>query len=323
MNAPAQPGLPALSLKDPKLFREQCYVDGQWIDAASKKTLAVTNPASGARLGSVPDLGAAETRRAIEAAARAWPAWREKTAKERAAVLRKWFELMMANQEDLAQILTAEQGKPLAEARGEIAYGASFIEWFAEEAKRAYGDTIPSPWADKRIVVLKQPIGVCALITPWNFPNAMITRKAGPALAAGCAVVIKPAGKTPYSALAMAELGERAGIPKGVLNVLTGDSKAIGGELCASDAVRKLSFTGSTEIGRVLMKQCADTVKKLSLELGGNAPFIVFDDADLDAAVDGALASKYRNAGQTCVCANRLYVQDKVYDALPRSWSRR
>jgi succinate-semialdehyde dehydrogenase / glutarate-semialdehyde dehydrogenase len=313
MNAPGQAGLQPLSLKDSKLFREQCYIDGEWVVA--KKTFAVNNPASGALLGSVPDMGAAETRRAIEAAARAWPAWRAKTAKERAAILRKWFDLMMAAQEDLAQILTAEQGKPLAEARGEIAYGASFIEWFAEEGKRAYGDTIPSPWADKRILVVKQPIGVAALITPWNFPNAMITRKAGPALAAGCTVVLKPAGKTPYSALAMAELGERAGIPRGVFNVLTGDSRAIGGELCANPAVRKLSFTGSTETGRILMKQCADTVKKLSLELGGNAPFIVFEDADLDAAVEGALASKYRNAGQTCVCANRLYVQDGVYDA--------
>jgi len=275
----------------------------------------VRNPATGSVLGTVPKLGAEETRRAIDAAERAWPAWRAKTAKERSTILRKWFDLMMANQEDLAQILTAEQGKPLAESRGEIAYGASFIEWFAEEGKRAYGDTIPSPWADKRVLVLKQPIGVCALITPWNFPNAMITRKAGPALAAGCTVVIKPAGQTPYSALAMAELGERAGIPKGVLNILTGDSKAIGAELCASPKVRKLSFTGSTETGRILMKQCADTIKKLSLELGGNAPFIVFDDADLDAAVEGALASKYRNAGQTCVCANRLYVQDGVYDA--------
>jgi succinate-semialdehyde dehydrogenase / glutarate-semialdehyde dehydrogenase len=315
MNAPAQAGLPALSLKDPKLFREQCYVDGQWIDAGSKKTFAVTNPASGARLGSVPDLGAAETRRAIEAAERAWPAWRDKTAKERGAILRKWFELMMASQEDLAQLLTAEQGKPLAEARGEIAYGASFIEWFAEEAKRAYGDTIPSPWADKRILVIRQPVGVAAMITPWNFPNAMITRKAGPALAAGCTVVLKPAEQTPFSALAMAELAERAGIPQGVLNIVTGDAPAIGAELCANAKVRKLSFTGSTEVGRILMRQCADTVKKLSLELGGNAPFIVFDDADLDAAVEGALASKYRNAGQTCVCANRLYVQHGVYDA--------
>jgi succinate-semialdehyde dehydrogenase/glutarate-semialdehyde dehydrogenase len=260
-------------------------------------------------------MGAAEARRAIEAAERAWPAWRAKTAKERAVILRKWFDLMMANQEDLAQILTAEQGKPLTEARGEIAYGASFIEWFAEEGKRAYGDVIPQHQPDKRVLVIKQPIGVSALITPWNFPNAMITRKAGPALAAGCTVVLKPAGKTPYSALAMAELGERAGIPQGVFNVLTGDSRAIGGELCANPTVRKLSFTGSTETGRILMKQCADTVKKLSLELGGNAPFIVFEDADLDAAVEGALASKYRNAGQTCVCANRLYVQDSVYDA--------
>src|SRR5882724_11932470 len=315
MNAPAQAGLPALPLKDPKLFREQCYIDGQWVSADAKKTLAVIDPATGQALGTVPDLGAAETRRAIAAAEHAWPAWRAKTARERAVILRKWFDLMMANQDDLAQMLTAEQGKPLSEARGEIAYGASFIEWFAEEGKRAYGDTIPSPWADKRVVVMKQPIGVCALITPWNFPNAMITRKAGPALAAGCTVVIKPAGQTPYSALALAELGERAGIPKGVLNIITGDSKATGAELCANPIVRKLSFTGSTETGRVLMRQCADTIKKLSLELGGNAPFIVFDDADLDAAVEGALASKYRNAGQTCVCANRLLIQDKVYDA--------
>jgi len=313
MNAPAQAGLPALPLKDPKLFRTQCYIDGEW--TGNSNTLSVVNPATGSVLGTVPRLGAEEARRAIDAAERAWPAWRAQAAKERAAILRKWFELMMANQEDLAQILTAEQGKPLAEARGEIAYGASFIEWFAEEGKRAYGDVIPSHQADKRVLVIKQPIGVCALITPWYFPNAMITRKAGPALAAGCTVVIKPAGQTPYSALAMAELGERAGIPRGVLNILTGDSSAIGGELCASPKVRKLSFTGSTETGRILMKQCADTVKKLSLELGGNAPFIVFDDADLDAAVEGALASKYRNAGQTCVCANRLYVQDGVYDA--------
>jgi succinate-semialdehyde dehydrogenase / glutarate-semialdehyde dehydrogenase len=313
MNAPAQAGLAALPLKDPKLFRTQCYIDGGWVGGS--QNLSVVNPATGVVLGTVPKLGADEARRAIDAAERAWPAWRAKTAKERAAILRKWFDLMMAHQEDLAQILTAEQGKPLAEARGEIAYGASFIEWFAEEGKRAYGDVIPQHQSDKRVLVIKQPIGVCALITPWNFPNAMITRKAGPALAAGCTVVIKPAGQTPYSALAMAELGERAGIPKGVLNILTGDSKAIGAELCASPKVRKLSFTGSTETGRVLMRQCADTIKKLSLELGGNAPFIVFDDADLDAAVEGALASKYRNAGQTCVCANRLYVQDSVYDA--------
>jgi succinate-semialdehyde dehydrogenase / glutarate-semialdehyde dehydrogenase len=311
MNAPAE--LPGLSLKDAKLFRQECYIDGQWVGGS--KDFSVVNPATGSVLGSVPKMGAEETRRAVDAAERAWPAWRAKSAKERAGILRKWFDLMMANQEDLAQILTAEQGKPLAEARGEIAYGAAFIEWFAEEAKRVYGDTIPSPWADKRVLVIKQPIGVAALITPWNFPNAMITRKAGPALASGCPVVIKPAGQTPYSALAMAELGERAGIPKGVLNVITGDSKAIGAELCANPKVRKLSFTGSTETGRVLMRQSADTIKKLSLELGGNAPFIVFDDADLDAAVEGALASKYRNAGQTCVCANRLYVQDGVYDA--------
>ena len=313
MNAPAQAGLPALPLKDPKLFRTQCYIDGQWVGGS--QTLSVRNPATGSVLATVPKLGAEEARRAIDAAERAWPAWRAKTAKERAAILRKWFELMMANQEDLAQILTAEQGKPLTESRGEIAYGASFIEWFAEEGKRAYGEVIPQHQPDKRVLVIKQPIGVSALITPWNFPNAMITRKAGPALAAGCTVVIKPASQTPYSALAMAELGERAGIPQGVLNVLTGDSKAIGSELCANPKVRKLSFTGSTETGRVLMRQCAETIKKLSLELGGNAPFIVFDDADLDAAVEGALASKYRNAGQTCVCANRLYVQDGVYDA--------
>src|SRR5437763_11225277 len=314
MNAPAE-ALASLALKDRKLFRQQCYIDGTWVDADSRKGTPVLNPASGDELGTVPRMGAAEAKRAIEAAERAWPAWRAKTAKERAAILRKWYDLMMANQEDLAQVMTAEQGKPLTESRGEIAYGASFIEWFAEEGKRAYGDTIPSPWADKRIVVMKQPIGVCALITPWNFPNAMITRKAGPALAAGCPVVIKPAGQTPYSALALAELGQRAGIPKGVFNVITGNSRAIGAELCANPAVRKLSFTGSTETGRILMKQCADTIKKLSLELGGNAPFIVFDDADIDAAVEGAIASKYRNAGQTCVCANRIYVQDGVYDA--------
>src|SRR3982750_2181368 len=313
MNAPAE-ALASLSLKDRKLFREQCYIDGNWVDADSRKSTPVINPATGEELGAVPRMGTDETSRAIDAAERAWPAWRAKTAKERAAILRKWFDLMMANQEDLAQIMTAEQGKPLAESRGEIAYGASFIEWFAEEGKRAYGDIIPSPWADKRIVVMKQPVGVCALITPWNFPNAMITRKAGPALAAGCTVVIKPAGQTPYSALAMAELAERAGIPKGVLNIITGDAPAIGAELTANPKVRKLSFTGSTEVGRILMRQSADTIKKLSLELGGNAPFIVFDDADIDAEVEGAIASKYRNAGQTCVCANRIYAQDGIYD---------
>ncbi len=313
MNAPTQAGLPSLPLKDPKLFRTQCYIDGEWVGGSN--TFPIVNPASGARLAEVPDLGAAETRRAIDAAERAWPAWRKKTAKERAAILRRWFDLMMAAQEDLAQILTAEQGKPLAEARGEIAYGASFIEWFAEEGKRAYGEVVPTHQADKRVLVIKQPIGVSAMITPWNFPNAMITRKAAPALAAGCTVVLKPAEQTPLSALAMAELADRAGIPKGVFNVLTGDAPAIGAELCANPKVRKLSFTGSTEVGRILMRQSADSVKKLSLELGGNAPFIVFDDADLDAAVEGALASKYRNAGQTCVCANRIYVQDGVYDA--------
>jgi succinate-semialdehyde dehydrogenase/glutarate-semialdehyde dehydrogenase len=313
MNAPAQAGLPSLPLKDPKLFRTQCYIDGEWIGNA--KTFPIVNPATGAHLAAVPDLGASDTQRAIDAAERAWPAWRAKTAKERAAILRKWYDLMMAAQEDLAQILTAEQGKPLAEARGEIAYGASFIEWFAEEGKRAYGEVIPTHQADKRILVIRQPIGVSAMITPWNFPNAMITRKAAPALAAGCTVVLKPAEQTPLSALAMAELAERAGMPKGVFNVITGDAPTIGKELCASPKVRKLSFTGSTEVGRILMRQSADTVKKLSLELGGNAPFIVFDDADLDAAVEGALASKYRNAGQTCVCANRIYVQDGVYDA--------
>ena len=314
MNAPAQAGLPALSLKDPRLFREQCYIDGTWTSADSSGTIKVNNPATGAIIGSVPDMGAAEARRAIEAADKAWPAWRAKTAKERAVILRKWYDLMMANQDDLGLLLTTEQGKPLGEAKGEIAYGASFIEWFAEEGKRIYGDVIPPHQSDKRILVLKQPIGVAAMITPWNFPNAMITRKAGPALAAGCTVVLKPASQTPYSALALAELAERAGIPKGVFNVLTGNSRAIGGELTANPIVRKLSFTGSTETGRVLMRQSADTIKKLSLELGGNAPFIVFDDADIDAAVDGAIASKYRNAGQTCVCANRIYVQNSVYD---------
>jgi succinate-semialdehyde dehydrogenase/glutarate-semialdehyde dehydrogenase len=314
MNAPKQAGLPPLPLKDPKLFREQCYIDGAWTGADSGKTFAVDNPATGATLGSVPDMGAAETRRAIDAAERAWPAWRAKTAKERAALLRRWFDLMMAHQDDLGLLLTTEQGKPLAEAKGEIAYGASFIEWFAEEGKRVYGDVIPQHQSDKRILVLKQPIGVAAMITPWNFPNAMITRKAGPALAAGCTVVLKPAEQTPFSALALAELAERAGIPQGVFNIVTGDAPTIGRELCANPKVRKLSFTGSTEVGRILMRQSADTVKKLSLELGGNAPFIVFDDADLDAAVEGAIASKYRNAGQTCVCANRIYVQDSVYD---------
>src|SRR5436190_4684798 len=323
MNAPAQAGLPALSLKDPSLFREQCYLDGAWASADSGGSIKVNNPATGETIGSVPDMGAAEAKRAVEAADRAWPAWRAKTAKERAAILRKWYDLMMANQDDLGLLLTTEQGKPLAEAKGEIAYGASFIEWFAEEGKRIYGEVIPPHQSDKRILVLKQPIGVCALVTPWNFPNAMITRKAGPALAAGCTVVLKPASQTPYSALAIAELAERAGIPKGVFNVITGNSRAIGGELTANPTVRKLSFTGSTEVGRVLMRQSADTIKKLSLELGGNAPFVVFDDADIDAAVDGAIASKYRNAGQTCVCANRIYVQDSVYDEFVEKLSKK
>jgi succinate-semialdehyde dehydrogenase/glutarate-semialdehyde dehydrogenase len=304
-----------LPLKDPKLFRQQCYIDGKWADADSKRTVDVANPATGEVLGTVPYMGAAETRRAIEAANRAWPAWRKKTAKERANILRKWFNLMMENQDDLAMLMTAEQGKPLAEAKGEIAYGASFVEWFAEEGKRIYGDTIPQHQPDKRIVVIKEPIGVVAAITPWNFPNAMITRKCAPALAAGCPVVIKPATATPFSATALAELAERAGIPPGVLNVLTGSAKEIGGEMTSNPVVRKLSFTGSTDIGKELMRQCAGTVKKVSLELGGNAPFIVFDDADLDAAVEGAVMSKYRNTGQTCVCANRILVQDSVYDA--------
>ncbi len=296
------------------LLRQQCYIDGAWVGADSGKVIEVTNPATGAVLGTVPDCGAAETRRAIEAAEAAWPAWRARTGKERAAILRKWFDLMMANQDELARILTMEQGKSLAEARGEIAYGASFIEWFAEEAKRLYGDVIPGHLADKRIVVLKQPIGVTAAITPWNFPNAMITRKAGPALAAGCPMVIKPAAQTPFSALAIADLAEQAGVPRGILSVVTGSAREIGGEMTSNPKIRKLSFTGSTEIGKLLMRQSADTIKKLSLELGGNAPFIVFDDADLDAAVAGAIASKYRNSGQTCVCTNRLYVQAGVYD---------
>ncbi|HSD40788.1 MAG TPA: NADP-dependent succinate-semialdehyde dehydrogenase [Burkholderiales bacterium] len=315
MNAPAAPGFARLELKDATLFRQQCYVDGTWRDADSGKTLAVTNPATGEVLGTVPNMRAAETRRAIEAANAAWPSWRARTAKERSVILRKWAELMMANQEDLAIVMTAEQGKPLTESRGEIAYAASFIEWFAEEGRRVYGDTIPGHQADKRIVVIKQPVGVCAAITPWNFPAAMITRKVGPALAAGCTMVSKPASATPFSALALAELAERAGVPKGVFSVVTGGAQGVGGEMTSNPLVRKVTFTGSTEIGKVLLEQCARTVKKTSMELGGNAPFIVFDDADLDAAADGAIASKYRNAGQTCVCANRILVQDKVYDA--------
>lgn len=304
-----------LALKDPALLRERAFVAGEWQAADGGATLEVRNPATGALIGTVPVMGAAETRRAIDAANAAWPAWRKKTAKERAAILRKWHDLMIAHADDLALILTTEQGKPLAEAKGEIGYAASFLEWFAEEGKRVYGDTIPTPAADKRIVVTKEPVGVCAAITPWNFPAAMITRKVGPALAAGCPIVVKPAEATPFSALAMAVLAERAGVPAGVFSVVTGEPKAIGGELTSNPIVRKLSFTGSTPVGRLLMAQCAATVKKVSLELGGNAPFIVFDDADLDAAVEGAIASKYRNSGQTCVCTNRFYVHEKVYDA--------
>ncbi|CAJ9941571.1 succinate-semialdehyde dehydrogenase [Burkholderia pseudomallei] len=304
-----------LALKDPALLRERAFVAGEWQAADGGATLDVRNPATGALIGTVPAMGAAETRRAIDAANAAWPAWRKKTAKERAAILRKWHDLMIAHADDLALILTTEQGKPLVEAKGEIGYAASFLEWFAEEGKRVYGDTIPTPAADKRIVVTKEPVGVCAAITPWNFPAAMITRKVGPALAAGCPIVVKPAEATPFSALAMAVLAERAGVPAGVFSVVTGEPKAIGGELTSNPIVRKLSFTGSTPVGRLLMAQCAATVKKVSLELGGNAPFIVFDDADLDAAVEGAIASKYRNSGQTCVCTNRFYVHEKVYDA--------
>ncbi len=301
-------------LQDPTLFRQQCYVDGQWLDAKSGRTTDVVNPADGHVIGTVPAFSATETRAAIEAANRAFPAWRAKTAKERAQILRKWYDLMMANQEDLAIIMTAEQGKPMAESRGEIGYGGSFIEWFAEEGKRAYGDVIPQHLNDRRIVVTKEPVGVVGMITPWNFPNAMITRKAGPALAAGCTVVSRPATATPFSALALCELAERAGIPRGVFNVITGPSGDVGGEMTANPIVRKLSFTGSTEVGKVLLEQCASTVKKVSMELGGNAPFIVFDDADMDSAVSGAIASKYRNTGQTCVCANRFLVQGGVYD---------
>ena len=303
-----------MKLKDPRLFRHRCYIDGAWRDADDGAVVEVTNPSGGEVIGTVPNAGAAETRRAIEAAHAAQPAWSRLTAAARAARLRAWFELMLENREDLAALMTAEQGKPLAESRGEIVYAASFIEWFAEEGKRVYGDVIPATAAGRRIVVIKQPIGVCAAITPWNFPAAMITRKAGPALAAGCAMVLKPATATPYSALALCELAERAEIPAGVLSCVTGSARAIGGEMTANPLVRKLTFTGSTPVGKVLMEQCARTVKKVSMELGGNAPFIVFDDADLDAAVEGAMASKYRNAGQTCVCANRILVQDGVYD---------
>ena len=303
-----------LGLKNSDLLRQQCFIDGKWLDADSRETIEVINPATLEVIGTVPRMGAAETRRAIEAADAAWKDWRSKSAKERAKILRRWFELVMENADDLALIMTMEQGKPLAEARGEIAYGAAYFEWYAEEGKRVYGDTIPAPSSDLRILVTKEPIGVCAAITPWNFPSSMITRKASAALAAGCPMVIKPASQTPFSALALAVLAEQAGVPAGVFSVVTGSAGAIGSEMTSNPIVRKVSFTGSTEIGRLLMEQSASSIKKVSMELGGNAPFIVFDDADIDAAVQGAMASKYRNAGQTCVCANRIYVHDAVYD---------
>ena len=303
-----------MQLKDSSLFRQDCFINGAWVPADTGRTIEVTNPATQRVLGTVPYMGNAETRKAIACANQALSAWRGRAAKERAVIMRRWYDLMMANQEDLAVLMTAEQGKPLAEAKGEIAYAASFIEWFGEEAKRVYGDVIPAHQADKRLVVLRQSIGVVGAITPWNFPAAMITRKAGPALAAGCTIIVKPATQTPYSALAMAVLAERAGVPAGVFNVITGSATEIGAELTSNPIVRKITFTGSTEIGKKLMAQCAGTVKKVSLELGGNAPFIVFDDADLDAAVQGTLASKFRNTGQTCVCANRILVQDGVYE---------
>ncbi|CAB3807422.1 NAD-dependent succinate-semialdehyde dehydrogenase [Paraburkholderia caffeinilytica] len=307
--------MPTLDLKDPSLLKTKSYIAGEWQSADNNATFEVKNPATGETIATVPRMGETETRRAIDTANAAWPAWRAATAKHRATILRKWHDLMLENADDLAKILTTEQGKPLAEAKGEILYAASFLEWFAEEGKRVNGDTIPTPAGDKRIVVTKEPIGVCAAITPWNFPAAMITRKVGPALAAGCPIIVKPAEATPLSALALAVLAERAGVPRGVFNVVTGEPKAIGAEMTGNPIVRKLSFTGSTPVGRLLMAQCAPTVKKVSLELGGNAPFIVFEDADLDAAVAGAIASKYRNSGQTCVCTNRFYVHDKVYDA--------
>lgn len=303
------------NLQDPGLLRQQSYLAGEWCAADDRSTFTVINPANQNVLGVVPNMRAAETMRAIEAANAAWPAWRSKTAKERATILRRWFDLLLQHQDDLALLLTLEQGKPLSEAKNEIVYAASFIEWFAEEAKRTYGEVIPSPQDDKRIVVLKEPVGVCAAITPWNFPAAMVTRKTAPALAAGCTIVLKPAEQTPYTALALAVLADRAGIPAGVFNVLTGDAPTIGGEMTRNPLVRKITFTGSTEIGRLLMRQAASTIKKLSLELGGNASFIVFDDADLDAAVEGALVSKYRNTGQTCVCANRFFVQERIYNS--------
>ena len=311
-----------LDLNDPSLLRDACYIGGEWLAARSGETIAVRNPSTGSVVGTVPNMGSAETRQAIDQANLALPGWRARTAGQRSQILRRWFDLIVANREDLATIMTAEQGKPLAESRGEISYAASFIEWFAEEGKRVYGDTIPSFSTDRRIIVLKQPIGVCAAITPWNFPAAMITRKAGPALAAGCTMVVKPASQTPLSALALAALADRAELPKGVFSVVTGSASQIGGEMTSNPVVRKLTFTGSTEIGKQLIAQSASTVKRTSMELGGNAPFIVFDDADLDAAVKGAMASKYRNAGQTCVCVNRIFVQEGVYDSFIERFSK-
>ncbi|MEQ9328516.1 MAG: aldehyde dehydrogenase family protein, partial [Rhodospirillales bacterium] len=310
-----------MQIKDSSLFRSQAYVNGAWVGADDGRTYAVTDPATGETLTEVPRMGAAETRRAIDAANAALPGWRALPAKERSKILRRWGDLMLENVDDLAALMTLEQGKPLAESKGEVGYAASFFEWFAEEAKRVYGDVIPSPTNDRRLIVIKQPIGVCAGITPWNFPSAMITRKVGPAIAAGCTFVIKPAEQTPLSAFALAELAERAGLPRGVFNIVIGDSEdapAIGGELTSNPIVRKISFTGSTEVGKLLMRQSADTVKKVSLELGGNAPFVVFDDADIDAAVDGAMLSKFRNTGQTCVCANRIYAQAGIFDEFTR-----
>lgn len=303
-----------MQLTDSALFRQNCYIDGHWTDADDQAVIEVINPATNELLGTIPDLTETQVRSAVEAADRAFPLWKSNTAKQRAEILRRWFDLCMAHQEDLAYLLTLEQGKPLQEARGEIAYGASFIEWFAEEAKRIYGDVIPAHANDRRILVTKEPVGVVAAITPWNFPNAMITRKAAAAMAAGCSVIVKPASSTPYSALALAELAERAGVPKGVLNVVTGRSSVVGGALTENPKVRKLSFTGSTEVGKVLLEACAKTVKKVSMELGGNAPFIVFEDADIEQAIAGVMASKFRNTGQTCVCANRIFVHDKIYE---------
>lgn len=302
------------------LFKQQAYIDGQWLDADSGDTIEVTNPANGKVLGTIPKMGQAETRRAIEAAEKAQKLWRSKSAKERAVIMRNWFELVMQNQDDLAFIMTLEQGKPLAEAKGEIVYGAAYLEWYAEEGKRAYGDVIPGPAGDRRVIVTKEPVGVCAAITPWNFPSAMITRKVGAALGAGCSIVVKPAAETPYSAFALCVLAEEAGVPAGLISVVSGAASEIGKEMTSNPIVRKLSFTGSTEVGRILMSQCSEQIKKVSLELGGNAPFIVFNDADLDAAVEGAMMSKYRNAGQTCVCANRIYVQDDIYDAFTQKF---